>query len=170
MPYPTTPRTWVAGDVLTAGQLNAELRDALLGAFPLGPPDAVWTAWTPTLTNLTLGNGTMAAAYTRTGRTVHYRFKFTLGSTSTVGTNPIFTVPVNMAGAYGGDDPVGDGSIRDASAGITWRIQPWWASASTLYLLHYAAAGTAAVITATAPFTWATGDVIRASGSYEAAP
>ena len=48
MPYPSTPATWVAGAVLTAAQLNAQLRDALLGAFPLGPPDVAHLFPAPT--------------------------------------------------------------------------------------------------------------------------
>ena len=43
------------------------------------------SAWTPTLTNLTLGNGAVVARYQLAGDTCNFRFRFTLGSTSAVG-------------------------------------------------------------------------------------
>lgn len=59
--------------------------------------DTDWTAYTPTLTNMTLGNGTLTAAYLRMGRLARLRFEFEFGSTSSVtGTDWRFTVPSGM--------------------------------------------------------------------------
>src|SRR5690348_3539726 len=55
---------------------------------------AAWVAWVPTLTNLTLGNGTQVANYRQVGKTVDFIWTLLLGSTSAVGTVPSFTLPV----------------------------------------------------------------------------
>jgi len=60
-----------SGNPLLASQLDS--------AFDV----AGWTAYTPTLTNFTVGNGTFSAAYAQLGKTVAVRFRFTYGSTST---------------------------------------------------------------------------------------
>lgn len=172
MPYPATPKTWVAGDVLTAAQLNAELRDALLGAFPLGPPDAAWTSWVPTLTGLTLGNGARTAVYSRTGRTIHYYLKVVFGSTSAVTGAVQFTLPVApSAGRTANADMPSTVQFLDfgtAQFGGT----TVWASGSTLDIKVWSAAGTYLVtanLSATIPFTWAISDVVIVTGTYESA-
>jgi hypothetical protein len=54
----TAPATWGASNVLTAAQLNTQLRDNLLAGFP----DAVTsTSWTPTITG-SIGGATASAA------------------------------------------------------------------------------------------------------------
>ena len=45
-----------------------------LGATDFG----TWRTYTPTLTNLTLGNGTLTAKYAQTGKIVTVYFNFTL--------------------------------------------------------------------------------------------
>ena len=52
-----------------------------------------WTSYTPTLTNLTLGNGALTARWRQIGKMVDVRFTFQLGSTSAVGNDPTFTLP-----------------------------------------------------------------------------
>ena len=55
----------------------------------------VWQAWTPTLSVLDEGNGTIVARYTQIGKTVHFRFHLTMGSSGTAqGTNCKFSLPV----------------------------------------------------------------------------
>jgi hypothetical protein len=166
----STPRTWTASEVVTAAQLNQEIRDNLLAAFPLGI-DA-WTAYTPTLANITLGNGTMVAAYQRVGRMIFYRAKFTFGSTSAVGTDPTITLPVAPASAYAAEiDVLGQVTITDAGTanfvGIARLV-----SGSTVRIMVTGTAGTYANhlgFSATVPMTWATNDNFVVTGFYEAA-
>lgn len=78
------PRTWVVGEVVTAAQLNAEIRDqfsALLSA---------WTDYTPSWIAETggtpaVGNGTLVGRYQKIGRSVDFLIKLTVGSTTTFG-------------------------------------------------------------------------------------
>ena len=55
------PATWVSGAILTAAQLNAQLRDNL---NYLGAPSAAWTTFTPQLRTATT-NRTSTVTYAR---------------------------------------------------------------------------------------------------------
>lgn len=46
--------------------------------------DTKWSTYTPTLTNVTIGNGTVSAQYFRVGKMVTVQVQVTLGSTSAV--------------------------------------------------------------------------------------
>jgi len=50
-----------------------------------------WTAWTPTITGLTVGNGSVAGRYLKVGRTLQLELNITWGSTTTI-TGPLSTV------------------------------------------------------------------------------
>jgi hypothetical protein len=134
------------------------------------------TAWitthTPTLTNLTLGDGTSAFAYQRVGRTINWRWKFTLGSTSAVGTDPHLTLPVAPAAAYAGQDiPLGIASLTDQGT-ITYTGQVALDSGTSVRVQVLNTSGTYGgfnSVTATIPHAWASTDAIFAYGSYEAA-
>lgn len=147
-------------------------RNAANGAWVEALPIGAWQTWTPTLTNLTLGNGTTTARYTRFGRTIHYKFKFLLGSTSAVGSDPSFTLPVAPNANYViFADTMGLARLHDVGSGIfPGYVGP--VGGSTVNFLYWSASGAVTqdtLITATAPFTWANGDSLMAAGTYEAA-
>lgn len=141
-----------------------------------GEPGGAWDTWTPTLTNLTLGNGTLTAKYKKIGKTIHFKFILTLGSTSSVGTNPYFTLPETAASDYvGAATPeyanIGFAKFLDSGTSnfsgftnlrTTTTAAPQLANASSTYLQ-------VAVPSATAPFTWGNGDALFSVGTYEAA-
>jgi hypothetical protein len=110
----TAPSTWVAGNVLTAAQLNQQLRDNLLAAFPLGV-DA-WAAWTPTLTQ----SGAVAVTvtrgrYQRIGRTIHAQCLLTCTGTGTAANLVLVgSLPAPVAN-NGANIIVGHGKILDLS-------------------------------------------------------
>lgn len=150
----------LAGDVPQAATDWAAIVGALHGVTDASVP------WTATLANLTLGNGTLATTYIQSGKWVDYRFKFTLGSTSAVGTGPTFTLPVAPhAGYVAFTDLLGDGILRDNSA-LQYRAAAWLTGGSTVQIIH--SSTTLVTITATVPFTWTTPDVLSISGRYEA--
>jgi hypothetical protein len=161
----TTPKTdFDPGDVLTAAEMNAigNNLDAIGGA---------WTAYTPTWTNLTVGNATQDSRYIAAGRLVIVNLKITLGSTSSVGTIPEFSLPENLDGSYTTGDTIGDLRLFDTSAdGVFWaKALPRTALTGARPFVDqvngtYNAPG---VITATVPFTWATGDAISGTLIYE---
>ena len=167
MPYPTTPATWVAGDVLTAAQLNAQLRDALLGAFPLGPPDVAWTAYTPTISQGATNNiaKTGGAAYTRVGRLVTVKMDLTLTGAGTAAQPVRVSLPITPSAANA--LPVGAGLLYDASLADN---HSFLAILETTALFGMLATRVSGVL-GTQQFTaaLAASDVIRLTATYEAA-
>lgn len=129
-----------------------------------------WQSWTPTLANLTLGNGTLDCKYRQVGKTVYWRFVFTLGSTSSVGTNPTFTLPVTSVATPSIYFPIGWGNFLDAS-GLAFKDPgvAMWASTTVASIKRYDANNDFNSITSTAPFTWTTSDQFLFQGFYEAA-
>lgn len=143
------------------------------GLFARATPEA-WTDWTPTYTNMTAGNGTTTyARYARVGRWIAFELRFTLGSTSTIGTVPTFTLPVQAAARYNDNsrDLIGDVLIFDSgTAGFRGSVM--WRSSTTAGLLVGAASGSYTNhvdVTSTVPMTWTTNDSFTAKGWYEAA-
>lgn len=159
-----TPRTWAAGEHPSAAQFNQDIRDNQLAAFPLGV--TTWTAWTPTLTNMTLGTGTVVAQYQRVGNLVFYVFRFNLGVGSLMGTSPAFTPPVAHSSVFG-NAPLGMARLIDAD-GPDWEGMAR-RSGTDINVLYQDGAGNQATITATAPFTWVATDTLEVSGFYLAA-
>lgn len=166
MPYPATPRTWVAGDVLTAAQLNAEIRDALLGAFPLGPPDGAWTPYTPTLTQSVAVTKTATyAKYSRVGRTITVALVLDVTGTGTAGNDILIGLPV-AAAAINVD--CGYGIVYDASAGLGYGGILEVRTTTTVCLRSMTqAGGFLGTINFTAAL--AASDAIRVSLTYESA-
>lgn len=120
---------------------------------------SAWTSWVPTWTNLTVGNGTVIAKRRTIGKTVTFRLKFTLGSTSVVGTVPTFTLPVTPHADYVFDDPFGIGDALDAGVN------------SYTMKVRYNTGGIVRLdLTATSPFTFGNGDSFSVPVfTYEAA-
>lgn len=150
----TSAPSYTSGQVVTAAQLNA-LQDGI---------QAAWTAYTPTASGgLTVGNGTWGAAYMRIGKTIHVRVLFTLGSTSAVASAISVSLPV--AQLVNGSVVLA-GHVLDSSAGATGRLPASAVGNGAGTVGVYTSGGS---LTSTVPFTWATGDVIAFSGTYEAA-
>lgn len=66
----------MSGEVVTAAEFNAEVRDAFTNL------QAGLTAYTPSATNFTVGNGTIHGRWTRVGKFGFFRLNFQAGSTS----------------------------------------------------------------------------------------
>jgi hypothetical protein len=125
-----------------------------------------FTSYTPTLTNMTLGNGTVTARYAQVGELVTVFFNFLLGSTSAISTNPSFSLPVTaitnsiLYNAY-----FQDAGTNTYLGGINLTT-----TTGSIYVPN--ASGTYnsfTSVTSTVPFTWTTNDFIRAFFTYEVA-
>jgi len=156
----TAPRTWVAGEVVTAAIMNTHIRDnqkALSDAWASYSP-----TWTASTTNPTLGNGGLIGTYLNAGKLVMYRIRVAFGSTTTVGSGTYtWTLPV---AAITTSVPVGMAVCFDASA-VTNNTRQAFSTASGISLQSEAGAA----VTHASPFAWATGDLITITGTYEAA-
>lgn len=126
-----------------------------------------WTAYVPVFANTTLGNGSAVGAYTQVGKMVSFRAIFTLGTTSTMGSNPTVTLPVTAGTtAY-----LCNIWIQDTGTAFFYGVAA--PSSTTVLTLYNLNSGTAYTrmdgISATTPMTWTTGDILIVSGTYEAA-
>lgn len=165
-----TPTDVATGEVLTASRYN---QDVVANFAAIGGP---WTAYTPTWTNLTVGNATQASAYINAGKLYIVRIGLQFGSTTSISGSPEFTLPdgVSVNSSYYDTYVFGTGSMRDDSAGFGF-TSPILRSTTTAGRLRFAttnAAGTYArndVVSATIPFTWATSDRIEGQFFFEAA-
>jgi hypothetical protein len=127
-----------------------------------------WTTYTPSLNNMTLGNGGTTARYQQIGKTVFVYFQFQLGSTSAIAANPNISLPVssNAGNRFTGTCTYLDsGTILNAGsvelfAGTAFFLV---STTNTTYLTP------ANNLSATVPFTWTTNDEITAYFWYEVA-
>jgi hypothetical protein len=138
-----------------------------------GIPNVPWTAYSPTLTNVTLGTGgAISAAYARIGRTILFRIRIVLGTGGALTGTMTATLPVAAtADHFAGNHLIGHCTYADATGG-TFYGPAELNTATTLRPRALGSAGTWAnqdLINATQPFTWAVSDVLTINGAYEAA-
>lgn len=162
------------GEVVTAALLNTEIRDQFTSFF------GAWTAYTPNWlaeggAAPTLGNGSIVGRYLKVGRTVDWVAQLTWGSTTAPG------------GGGGGENwMIGLPPFLPAT-GFTYRIVNLDAhdlstslhySGTAIYSNTFAGviktivsnrADLSGIWDSTLPFTYAAGDILHASGRYEAA-
>jgi hypothetical protein len=127
-----------------------------------------WTAYTPTITGWTLGNGTVAFTYAQLGKIVYVRGIITSGTTTTYG-SPSFTLPVTAktsgVGVFpnfaylkaAGTNYFGFGYLNTTTAWVVSAL-----NAASTYL-------TTTTVSTTVPATWTTGDQVVVAFAYEAA-
>lgn len=135
----------------------------------------VWQDWTPTWTNLTLGNGTQVAKYVQIGKNIDFRISISLGSTSSVGTDPSFSLPGTAASSYLAGTVNGEYIGSAMYVDFSTAANPGFIrlfTTTTGGLVASQAGGSytnAASVTATAPFTFGTSDRIFIRGTFEVA-
>ena len=129
--------------------------------------ETAWTSYTPTVTNLTVGNSTVSARYKQIGKTVFVTMKLNLGSTASVGSLANFSLPVNNATtAYNSGLSFYEDSGTAVYSGFVQM------DTNIAYFTILNASGTyttRAYLSSTVPFTWTTNDNINVQFYYEAA-
>lgn len=154
----TSPKTWVDGvDSLSATNLNTHIRDNQKAATE-------WTAYTPTWTTGTIGNGTLSGRYIIAGDVCHLRVNLVWGSTtSSASPNWIFSLPPGgvVATARGLIMWVANDHGTRVYSGIS---QMEVGSTSTPWLFRD---DSGSGVGAGAPMTWATNDSLTLSATYE---
>lgn len=167
-----SPRTWVAGEVVTALQMNTEVRDASLGL------QAAWTndgrastvIWTGTGTSPAIGNGTIVAKSMQVGKTYDWEVRITMGSTTTFGsagwilTPPVAPLASQLVNAY----------VRgyDASLSTTlgWQLGvDLVAGAFVISAPPTTQPNSDRLVTSAIPFAWTTSDVLALNVRFETA-
>jgi hypothetical protein len=122
-----------------------------------------WQSYTPTWTNLTVGNGTVVTKYVRIGSMVTYTGKITIGSTTSIGGFVSVALPVTA------QDSFLNGSARYVDDGTRNYVGAVSISAGgTALAFTHSESGGFGSWNATNPFTIATDDVISWNITYEA--
>jgi hypothetical protein len=161
--------SYVGGTGISATDVEAAI-DELADEKQNSPAHIPYTpTWTATGTNPTLGNGTLAGAYTQIGKFIHFYIDLAIGSTTNGGGgNYRWALPVTAAGTA---FVMGVAQYFDASSGnllIGLVANP----STTVCDIQYPASAPVGVLTAvsnSAPWAIGSGDVIRIGGSYRAA-
>lgn len=128
-----------------------------------------WQAYVPTWTNVTVGDGTVTARYTRVmGKTIKGYVRFVLGSTSAVSGAAVVSVPLTIHASLAATSVrIGDCAYRDNSAGQTFMGAPLVNTNTTIALFD--TASPVSNVNTTVPFTWAQDDVLYVSFEFEEA-
>lgn len=137
--------------------------DSLIGS------GTAWSTWSPSLSNMTLGNGTVTAKYQQFGKIIHFSFTFVLGSTSAMGTSPTFTLPANAASTVSRGFHA---YILDAGVSRYGCFADLAGTNNTIALLVATASGSfvaQGTITSGVPMTWGTSDELHCDGVFEGA-
>ena len=133
-------------------------------------PTYTWTSYTPTFTNLTVGNGTIDAKYLRIdNKLVFVRFAFTFGSTSSIGGSVWLTLPSGSTATQ--FVPV-VAWFNDTGTASYTGVAYTSVSDTNIYLGAVktdATYTTVANLSSTIPHTWANTDTIRFLMIYEEA-
>jgi hypothetical protein len=149
------PFPFTAGQVLTAAELNG------IGEY---------AAYTPTFTNLTVGNGTVAFRFCQVNEFVHVEGGVTFGSTTSITGAVSLTLPVTGTGDTFNFQ--GLARLRDNSTGTSFQGVVFFNSTTAIEIRPSVVSGTniaTTFLSSTVPFTWATNDTIRVQFVYEAA-
>lgn len=138
---------------------------------------ATYTAFTPTLSNWTAGNGTFLAYYKILGKMVHYYGRFTFGSTSAVGAADTFTVTLPETSRFGTATlQLGQARFRDESLAVNIIGQTGFLTTTTMAVFWAEVPALQTYVQrqlwntgATPPFTFATDDAVTWDVVYERA-
>ena len=154
------------------------LYDYLINPLKQETPDNIstlgaWKFFEPKWTNLTVGNGTNIGYFMVIGRTVHWYIYMAFGSTSAMGSNPQFKLPVTASTTWGTTAQpqlarnviiIDNGSnLHPAEFHYTNTAVTLFCEKADSTYLYYGG------VTSTVPMTWTTADKIVANGTYEAA-
>lgn len=132
-----------------------------------------WQSWTPTLTNITKGNGVEVAKYTQTGKTIDFYYSLTFGTTTSIaGASSKLTLPVTASSNPAQFSTIGNTSMFDTSAGASY-YGPFILDSTTVGTFVAVKVDVTYAfgvdVSTSVPMTWATGDRLVVTGRYEAA-
>lgn len=126
-----------------------------------------WTAFTPTWTGITIGNGTTSGRYIQVGKSVFLTAIITLGSTSSVTGQVRLTLP-NSWTAKTDNAPSGLCQLKDT--GVAFYAGFCIPGSTSITLQRVGVTGSNTFfgsVDATNPFTWGNGDIMELAINLE---
>lgn len=148
---------------------HANANDAIeaIEDYIINGTGGTWISFTPTISGgFTTGDGTWNAQYSRIGKIVNFQAVYSYGASSVAGTL-VVTLPLTAKAA---NSAVFNGWSN--AGGSAWTLSVRQNSTTTMAIAALNAAGTyvgTTNFTTTIPGTWATGNIIAITGTYEAA-
>ena len=141
-------------------------------ASAIGQWAAYTPIWTASTTNPVLGNGSLTGRYCVVNKLCTMSVRLSIGSTTTLGTgNWAFSIPLPMiAGNINAPVYIGVAHCRDyatRSYVLAVYLEPAFSTTKTAYFVQDNTNNIN--LTPTAPFAWATGDVLMFEITYELA-
>jgi hypothetical protein len=135
-----------------------------------GPSLGAWTAFTPTWTGITIGNGVTGGNYCQIGKVVHCRAYITFGSTTSVTAAVDMDFPVTAV-SHTGNPHIGLARLLDASVGAYNAVTVYLSTTKVRVQRTFVSGATILMgeLSSTSPFTWTTSDQIMLNFTYEAA-
>ena len=127
-----------------------------------------WTTWSPTINNVTVGNGTVTARFVRIAKTITLSFRLVFGSTTSISGSPNILLPVSAVS----NANFSVVCVDTGTAGYFGNAGIFAFDYTRTYLDLIGSAGAIAngtSFSATVPFTWTTNDEFSFSGTYEVA-
>lgn len=165
LPYPSGSQPVnIPGDMGALASATDDLFDPVLGE---------WVSYAPTWTgsggNPAIGNGTIVGKYRQVGKSVDFSIMVTMGSTTTYGSGQ-WSLTLPFAPVLNGGNWFFIGAARTS---VTYflggEIVTPGSATMTLRCLPTTAGNNYVSASPTVPVTWATGNILAISGSYEAA-
>lgn len=155
--------------VTTAKVLDANVTAPKLNNSGTWNSSWAWSSWTPTWTNLTVGNSTVVAKYTQIGKTVHCRVSVEFGSTGSATSSVVVgTLPVTANSEYTGTRVFPSGYARFSDNGTNYVGYVRLSSSTEFQLLAFTTSSSNAT-EAVIPFAAGSSDVFSMTFRYEAA-
>jgi hypothetical protein len=133
------------------------------------------TSWTPTFTNLTVGNGTLSGNYIQIGKFIYAWFSLTFGTTTSItGAVQVTGLPVAPASTAAAVNAIVQANYSDASGNKFWgsshannnNTSRIWLSPMTVSGSYIKSD---ADLSSTVPFTWTSTDILSVGLAYEGA-
>ena len=135
----------------------------------VGTSTGPWTAYTPTVLGISLGNGTLAAAYRVTGKTLHVNVSLNFGSTTTYAGGAGVAIQIALPS---GTTALRTGAlsawINDFSTGFDY-VATGRVFATGSFITLVLNGGFVASVNDARPMTWASGDSFAVMGVIEIA-
>lgn len=164
MAYSTV--NWAYREVISSAKLQQMSDNDASLKSRLDAIDAGWAPWSVGLGGaFTLGNGSLTGLQQVVGKTIDFRLTLVFGSTTVLSGSASFSLPAGRAAGSGGPlEVVGHVAMFDNSASLRrFGFAAITAAGAATSLYNPDGSN----VTATAPFTWASGDTLVVTGRYE---
>jgi len=152
---------WTGSEELEGHVMN-DFNAAFLAIDGIG----VMAAWTPTLSGITIGSGTVDARYCKIGKLVYFEINIVLAANSSITGAVSFSIPSASRSTrfiYGFIIDAGATFYMLSGEVIYSACNCWAVGSAGGYVTPFTA------LSSTVPMTWATGDSLHLSGTYEVA-